>query len=270
MKTTLQSPQKKSDFIRLPLKWARRKDLSPAFKIIVGYINTRSTAKLTNGMAWTISAADIMYQTGLSKSVVYKTIKILVKADILFLIGTKKGKFNDYQIYKINRQNLLTYLKVSPQKELALVLKKNQGLSLKRTVQEDKQLEQDKKEEHANAYGSDTSENNLVVGNYQGANPPAAGFSDLGVTYQSVPPAPSLIQGATAVPLRSANQVVQYQTFRNDIKTTLPPPAEWTATHKEIYLSLLTYHGLTKSSADYVLSDLTQNDFWKRPVEKQI
>ena len=114
------TPQKSNGFIRLPLRWARRKDLSPAFKIIVGYINTRSTAILTNGMAWTISAADIMYQTGLSKSMVYKSIKVLIEADILIFFQTIKGKFEDYKIYKINRKNLLTYLKASPQKELAI------------------------------------------------------------------------------------------------------------------------------------------------------
>ena len=63
--------------------------------------------------------------TGLSKSMVYKTIKMLVKADILFLFGTIKGKFEDYNIYKINRKNLLTYLKASPQKELGPVHRKS-------------------------------------------------------------------------------------------------------------------------------------------------
>ena len=148
-----------------------------------------------------------MYNTGLSKSMVHKTIKMLIKGQIMFIFGTIKGKFQDYKIYTINRKNLLNYLKASPQKELGLVHKASpQSYSTERLVEEDSleedTLEQDKKEEPADAGGSYTFRDTLVVDKYQPVADAPAGLS----SYQGATPPPvKPIQFGSTVPLRSAN-----------------------------------------------------------------
>jgi hypothetical protein len=117
-------PEKKKciRFIRLPMNWSRIKSiiLSPAEKLIVGYLNTRSTIKKVDGTAWTFSAADISYETGLSSTVAKKYIKVLENTDILKYFATIETKYNHglrgYKIYHLSRENLLKYMKAMRQK----------------------------------------------------------------------------------------------------------------------------------------------------------
>jgi hypothetical protein len=112
----------KSKFIRLPMNWSRIKSiiLSPAEKLIVGYLNTRSTIKKIDGTAWTFSAADVSYETGLSPSVIKKYFIILESAAILKYFDTVETKYNHglrgYKIYHLSRENLLKYMKAMRQK----------------------------------------------------------------------------------------------------------------------------------------------------------
>jgi hypothetical protein len=100
-------------FISLPMVWSRRKDVSIYVKVIVAYIYTRSKAKLDSGDEWTISTADIVNNTAISKQVVNRAVKLLEKLAILTYSKTITREYRPFKTYTINVGGLKTYMGLS-------------------------------------------------------------------------------------------------------------------------------------------------------------
>jgi hypothetical protein len=190
----------------------------------VAHIHTRSRIK---EIEWLVIAQEIVEHCGVSKAIVSDTIKKLILSGILTYKETIKyhGQWAS-KMYSIDKVKLKEYMKKpvhsvnwtsSPTEPLPVHSVNRSGLPTepRRRQEEENIPEEDKKKK---TFSGHTSGNNLVVGSYQGANPPA-GFSDLGEPYQSAPPAPSLIQGATAVPLRAANDQPDVFAMLDEIPT---------------------------------------------------
>ena len=100
-------------FVRIPLEFCRRKDVSPSTKLVMGYILTRANIET---MSWTLSAADVVNNTGLAKGTIHDVFADLQHNGIISLLNVKQLKKGQYpsKIYSINRDKLSHLSAYSP------------------------------------------------------------------------------------------------------------------------------------------------------------
>ena len=101
-------------FIRVPHYFSRRTDISPAIKLIVAHIHTRSRIKIPSGqrLEWEVNAQEIANNSGINKMGVSRVIKTLTQAGVLIYKGTIQyhGQWPS-KTYAIDRIKLKDYMK---------------------------------------------------------------------------------------------------------------------------------------------------------------
>jgi len=87
-------------FIRIPLSLLKRKDISPATKLVMGYIITRAGIEKTE---WKLIQKDVENMTGLSHGTIVNVFKSLNSKGVITLESVvKTNSPYSTKIYKIN------------------------------------------------------------------------------------------------------------------------------------------------------------------------
>jgi hypothetical protein len=93
---------KEENFIKIPLTFLQRKDVTPATKLVFGYILTRSNINETD---WEINASDITKHTGLCKMSLTRILRDLLYNGYLTFVRKETYKKGGYptKVYSIVR-----------------------------------------------------------------------------------------------------------------------------------------------------------------------
>jgi predicted transcriptional regulator len=139
-------------FTNIPSEMMRDTTLTPATKLVLGYIYTRSLIKDTE---WEVVASNVETECGLSQTTASKLIRVLQKQGILSYKETRRhGGEWAYKVFTINkdRLNVIIFEKgevkktvLAESKKLRGEVKKTSGAESKRLVQEDTNKKRDNK-----------------------------------------------------------------------------------------------------------------------------
>lgn len=91
----------KKQFVKIPMEFLKRKDVTPAAKLIIGYIFTRSNIEETK---WLLNAADVIANTGLSDGTISNVFQDLMAHNMITFVHSEIQKKGQYptKIYSIN------------------------------------------------------------------------------------------------------------------------------------------------------------------------
>lgn len=91
----------KKQFVKIPMEFLKKKGVTPAAKLIIGYIFTRSNIEETE---WLLNAADVTNNTGLSDGTAHNVFQDLIAQSMITFVHSEIQKNGQYptKVYSIN------------------------------------------------------------------------------------------------------------------------------------------------------------------------